>query len=264
MSMSENDWQCEMAIDRLHYDAVMKMATKEQSILLLVEGESEVVAISELLYRLFDYEKIGLRIGNYNGNGNLVSTVRLLKEVISFRFPIIVTYDNDPPSIAVVEKCKKHGLFGGSTYPFKIPHKPVVTYSDGHSGGAFEESFPPEVFLDAVFSETILPPGILAQKEEFKLVFDKTVPWLHQVRKFTTKFGFKDWSACKPKLAENLATGCSNVPKTFEKLGNLVQKIRLANPIQHPNDVELPKVHGLTYFPDEELSDENTEDQTKD
>ncbi len=252
MTTTREDIAADMAISDLHDEAVMARAAKEQVIFVFVEGDSEEVALPILFTDVIDLEAVGAKIANYNGHGNLRAALRLLKLTLSHDRPVIVTYDNDPESIRSVDKCKKQDLLGESIYLFPIPAEPVVSYSCGHVGGSFEESFPVEIFLNAAFSDAILPADVIAQRASFESQFNPKKPWLKQLQSFTAAIGFTGWSTRKPLLAEALAMDCDELPSTYAKLAKMIQEVRDKHPVIHPDDVELPKVHGLTYFPERE------------
>ena len=252
MSTTSDDVARDMAISDLHYKAVMARATLEQAIFVFVEGDSEELALPLLFTDILDLETVGAKIANYNGHGNLKAALRLLKLTLTHDRPLVVTHDNDPESIASVHKCKKQNLLGDLTYLFPIPTEPIVTYPSGHIGGSFEESFPVEMFLNAAFSNRILPASVIAQRGSFESAFDPRKPWLRQLQKFTAALGFVEWPTRKPLLAEALATECDELPLTFSRLATLIQEVRDKHPVVHPDDVKLPKVHGLTYFPEKE------------
>ncbi len=246
MTMTWEDVAADMAISDLHDEAVMKRATLEQAIFLFVEGDSEEVALPILFTDTLDMEAVGVKIANYNGHGNLRSALRLLKLTLSHNRPIIVTYDNDPESISSVRKCKNQDLFNDLTYLYQIPLDPVVSYPNDHTGGSFEESFPVEVFMSAAFCGKILPDDVISQRNLFESTFNPSKPWLRQLKKFTTDLGFTEWSTCKPKLAEALAIECDELPSTYSRLISFIHDVRDKHPVVHPNDVELPKIPGLT------------------
>jgi len=259
--MSDYEIATEMAIQMLHGEAVMQRAASEQAIFLLVEGNSEEVALPLLFTDLIDLNTLGVKLANYNGRGNLPAALRLLKLTLSHDRPIIVTYDNDPGSVACLRKCQREDLLGESIYTFPIPTDPVVTYSNGHRGGSFEESFPVETFLNVAFSDRILPPKVATERHSFESHFDPQKPWLTQLRKFSEHFGFRKWREQKPVLAEALAFESDELPPTFSRLVTLIRKVREKHPVVHPDEVELPKVLGLTYFPENEEADKYNEDQ---
>jgi len=250
MSTSWEDVAHDMAISDLHQEAVMARAVREQCIFLFVEGESEETAIPILMTDVVDLDALGVKIANYNGHGNLRAALRLLKLTLSHNRPVIITYDNDPASIESVERCKSQQLFTDTTYELRIPIEGVVTYKCGHCGGSFEESFPPGVFLDCVFNKDIFPPNICSKRSSFESIFDRSRPWVAQVRRFAADLGFTDWDAKKVCLAEYLALEVDEPSVTYRKLAELVKTVREKYPVVHPDDVELPKVYGLTYFPD--------------
>lgn len=260
MSMTWDDVSREMAIDCLREEAIMARAASEQAIFLFVEGHSEEVALPLLFTDVLDLEAVGVKIANYNGHGNLKAALRLMKLTLSHDRPIVVTHDNDPTSMTSVDQCSRQNLLGDLTYLYPIPCEPVVTYCDGHKGGAFEESFPVEMFLKVAFKDGILPQDVTTERTAFEKQFDPCKPWLRQLRKFTASRGFVEWSTCKPLLAEGLANECDELPLTFSRLADTLQKVRDEHPVVHPEDVELPKVHGLTYFPEKERPNEPSGD----
>jgi hypothetical protein len=253
-----NDAVKDEAISALQGEAIMARAARAQAILVFVEGDSEEVALPRLFTDVLDMDAVGVKIANYNGHGNLRAALRLLKLALSHDRPIIVTHDNDRESVASVRKCEDQGLMGGLVYRFPIPSESVVTYSDGHVGGSFEEAFPVDVFLKVVFSDGILPQGVVAQQASFERQFNPRAPWLRQLRKFAVDLGFGDWLPDKPSVAEALAMACDELPPTFSRLVALIQEVRQKYPVVDPNDVKLPKVLGLTYFPKKESEDSNT------
>ncbi len=263
MSYDWADAEYDKAIDDLQNEAVMKRATREQSIFLLVEGESEEVAIPILFFDIINLDDVGVKIANYNGHGNLPAALRLLKLTLSHERPIILTYDNDPESIASVHRCKEQGLITDLIYPLPIPTDPVVEYPSGHYGGAFEESFPAAVFINAAFGRDVLPAIVASQRMLFESTFDSSKPWLSQLRKFTASIGFTDWDTKKTELAESMAEVCTQLPPTYRALARLINEVRKKHPVVHPYDVELPKVEGLTYFPDKEMTNKSDPDDVK-
>jgi hypothetical protein len=235
------DWvdaEYERAMYELHQKAVMARATKEQRIFLFVEGESEEAAIPILFADVIDVDALGVKIANYNGHGNLGAALRLLKLTLSHDRPIILTYDNDPPSISSVQKCKEQGLITHLVYQLPIPTESVVTYPSGHQGGGFEESFPAVIFLTAAFGGNILPANVTSQRAQFEAMFDSTKPWLPQLRKFTASLGFVEWNTKKTALAEAMASECDKLPPTYNALVSLIEVVRGKYPIVHPYDVE--------------------------
>jgi hypothetical protein len=192
----------DMAISDLHDEAVVARATREQAIFVFVEGQSEEVALPVLFTDILDMDAIGVKIANYNGRGNLCAALRLLKLTLSYDRPVIVTYDNDPESVASIEKCRKQGLLGGLTHPFPIPCEPIVTYECGHVGGSFEESFHVNTFLNAAFCKDILPPGVMRHRKEFESQFDPHRPWLRQLQKYSADLPYGWWAR------EPLTEGC--------------------------------------------------------
>lgn len=246
MSTTRDDIARDRAISDIHYEAVMARAALEQAIIVLVEGDSEEIALSMLFTDILNLETVGVKIANYNGHGNLRAALRLLKLTLNHDRPIIVTFDNDPESITSVRKCQNQNLIGELTCLFPIPVEPVVTYPIGHIGGSFEESFPVEVFLKAAFTESILPASVIAERTLFESIFNPCEPWLRQLKKFCAKLNSVEWATKKPLLAEALAMECDVLPLTYSRLATLIREIKEKHPVQSPNDVELPKVYGLT------------------
>jgi hypothetical protein len=251
MTTTPDDIAWEMAISDLHDEAVMARAAGEQAIFVFVEGDSEETALPLLLSDAIDMATIGVKIANYNGHGNLGAALRLLRLTLSHDRPVIVTHDNDPASIRSVNKCKKQNLLEGPAYLLPIPAEPVVSYSSGHRGGSFEESFPVETFLSAAFSGGILHAEVVAQRLSIESRFNPGLPWLPQLQRFTAELGFKG-SIRKPALAEAMAKSCDQLPPTYARLVALIQEVRAKYPVTHPDDVELPRVTGLTHFPERE------------
>ena len=244
--MNDLDYAYEQAILDLRDEALMDRAAHEQCIFLFVEGESEEVAIPELMTDVVDLNALGIKIANYNGHGNLSHALRLLNQALDHDRPIIVTHDNDPKSIESINRCRARGLLTDMTYTLPIPTTPVVQYSSGHLGGSFEEAFPAELFLDVAFTNAILPPVVVAERSRFERIFDSGRPWLSQLVQFSAKLGFTDWSPNKPALAETMAIECDDLPPAFGSLVGLVKRVREEHPLVHPDDVELPKIPGLT------------------
>jgi len=255
MTTDWDDVAADMAIADLHDEAVMARAALEQAIYLFVEGDSETAALPLLFTDVVDLEAVGVKVANYNGRGNLGAALRLLKLTLSHDRPVIVTHDNDPESIGSVRKCERQDLLDDLTYVFPIPIEPIVTYPGGHVGGSFEESFPVEVFLNAAFSDGLLPADAMARRDSFEEQFQPDRPWLRQLKTFTAALGFPQWSIPKPLLAETLAMDCDELPPTYARLATLIQEVRDKHRVVLPDDVELPKGHGLTYFPDRKERD---------
>lgn len=250
MSMSDEDWARDQAITDLHAEAVWERAVREQPIFLFVEGDSEEAAIPLLFEQEIDLEKLGVRVANYNGHGNLRAALRLLKKALVHERPVIVTHDNDPASVDAVRKCRAQGLIDDLVFVAPIPDSEVVEYKSGHLGGSFEESFPPETFVAASFEGGVLPEELGARRREFEVSFDQSKPWMAQLARFATQAGIENFAACKPALAERLVDQCEELPPTYKRLVDLVRSVRDKHPVVHPDDVELPKVRGLTYFPE--------------
>lgn len=239
MRQDDTDWQKDLAYEAIHHEAVMSRAAQEQCIFVFVEGDSEETALPYLFIDTLDCENLGVKVANYNGCGNLSAALRLLKVALKHERPIILTYDNDPQTIPSLGRCEKLGLLTELVYPFPIPQNKVVTFSDGYQGGAFEESFPVELFVKSVFECELLPPEIVAHRSDFEAMFDPKRPWLNQIKHFLSKYEFADWVINKPKLAEAMASECDELPPTYQALVDLVVEVREKHPVVHPDDVDV-------------------------
>ncbi|MBN1126433.1 MAG: hypothetical protein JXA82_15615 [Sedimentisphaerales bacterium] len=169
MSMSFDECARDQALQDLHFEAMMERAKKEQCIFLFVEGESEEIAFPELLYQFVDLEEIGVVIANYNGHGNLHTSLRLLLKTLSHDRPVIVTYDNDPDGFRVFCRCHESDFMSDKITFFPIPQIPVVIFQGGHEGGSFEESFRSDEFIEAYFCSDICTSSAkMTQNNRFK------------------------------------------------------------------------------------------------
>jgi len=236
MATTIEDIQYDEMLSVLHYEEVMKNAALEQCIYIFVEGYSEEATFQMLLEESgLDFIENGIVIANYGGIGNLKHAVRLLRKTLSHDRPIIVTYDDDLEG----KKKLKH-LNDPLITAFKVPYRPVVNYSNGSTGGSFEEAFSPECFLEACFQEGVLSPSFSGQPASFLRIFDKTEPWVAQLEQFVVSNGSMASSINKVKLAEHMAETCAPVPDTFMKLAKTALALRKNNPVKHPDDVEFP------------------------
>jgi len=247
MGMTPDDYAREQAYDELHHKEVMIQATLSQCIYVFVEGQSEEVAIPTILNRLgMDLEEDGIVVANYNGINNLPHVLRLMNQTLSYDRPIIVTYDNDLDGQRIAKKISPYITNGNNVIHQTLPSSPVVTFKNGHQGGSFEEAFDPQFFIDKCFQECFMPINIVLLKDDFLNIFDRHAPWLAQICEFCKKHGCMDFGSCKVLLAKELAEYCEPIPSSFTVLANLIQQTRLSNPVKHPDDVELPKIRGLT------------------
>lgn len=121
-----------------------------------------------------------------------------------------------------------------------------MEYKSGHKGGSFEEIFTAEYFLNCCFSEHIMDSNLVNRKDGFKKYFDISKPWYAQVQKYCANNGFKEFKDFKVKLAEYMAEECDNTPDAIIQLSILIKEVREKYPVKNPNDVELPKIRGLT------------------
>jgi len=247
MGMTQEDYDKNEVIEELQYKEVMRQATLSQCIYLFVEGQSEEAAIPILLKRSgVDLEKDGIVVANYNGISNLPHVLRLMSQTLSYDRPIIVTFDNDLAGKGVGSKIAQYLNSESKIALQTIPSSPVVSFNNGHLGGSFEEAFDPQHFVDTCFQDCFMSPNIAQMKLQFISSFDNKKPWLDQVDGFCRQNGQLKSSVHKITLALELAKTCPTTPSSFTDLANLVKRTRLKYPVKHPEDVELPKIPGLT------------------
>lgn len=247
MSMSQEEYAMDQALEELHYEEVMRQATLQQCIYVFVEGQSEEVAIPILCNRLgMDLEEDGIIVTHYNGINNLPHVLRIMNQTLSYDRPIIVTYDNDLDGQRIARKIAPYMNGENKVVSQTIPSSPVVTFNNGHKGGSFEEAFEPTFFIDTCFQNSFMPSNIVSLKQDFINVFDSNKPWISQISEFCKAHQYIDFGKCKVALAEDLAENCIAIPSSFNDLATLINQTRLAHPIKHPNEVELPQIRGLT------------------
>ncbi|WP_259331745.1 TOPRIM nucleotidyl transferase/hydrolase domain-containing protein [Enterobacter cloacae] len=234
MATTIEDIKYEEMIDELLFHEVMKNEAKKQCIYIFVEGESEELVFQPLLKRCgIDFDTMGIVIANYNGVGNLKHAIRLLSKTLSHDRPIIVTYDDDHEG-KKINKINTPLI----TY-FKIPFRPIVTYNDGSLGGAFEESFPNDCFIEACFHSNVIGTDLSCKRNDFCRIFDTSKPWLSQLAQFLSLNGGRPDSINKIKLAENMMHFASEIPETYKELAKIIINIRTENPVKHPEDILL-------------------------
>ncbi|MBA5144054.1 hypothetical protein H2N64_18715 [Pseudomonas aeruginosa] len=232
-------------MDEIHYDEmlqdrmgerVMEKAAMAQCIYIFVEGHSEERIFEGLLEGCgLDLKRLGVVVANYNGIGNLGSSIRLLRKTLSHDRPVIVTYDDDLSGKRQIKNIHKDGL---STF-FKIPCESIVKYRDGSEGGSLEEAFTPELFVESSFACDVILNADQGWKAEFSAVFNKGEPWFPQLVRFVGGKGVKAGSINKIRLSERMAESCSPIPKTFKLLADLVIKLRRKYPVKNPYDIDL-------------------------
>ena len=203
-------------LEGLRYDKEMQIATLQQCIYLLVEGETEEKTYSELLTKCnVDIKEIGVVIGNFNGCGNLIHILRLLKKTLSHDRPIIATTDNDEQGKRVCERLPQAGF--NMDLITLVPMPSVVTpleYPSGHKGGSFEEMFPPNHFIDQVFSPDFMPDILVSAKEEFRKQFRENKSWFEQVKKFCAEKGYTKMADFKVHIGIRLTKASEEFPPT--------------------------------------------------
>ena len=232
MGTTMEDIKYDEMLNELIFQEVMKNEAKKQCIYIFVEGECEELVFQPLLERCgIDFDTMGIVIANYNGVGNLKHAIRLLNQTLSHDRPIIVTYDDDH------EGKKINKINTPSITYFKRPFSPVFCYSDGSLGGAFEESFPRDCFLEACFQNNVIATTFLSGRNEFEKSFNTNKPWFSQLAQFISLNGGRPNSINKIKLAENMMFTVSQIPETYKELAKVIIDIRNGNPIKHPEDI---------------------------
>lgn len=237
MATTIEDIQHDEMLSEHHHEAVMRNEALKQCIYIFVEGESEEATFKTLLENNMcglDFQSNGIVIANYNGIGNLKHAIRILRKTLSHDRPIIVTFDDDLEG-KKVERC----LNGPLIYPFRIPHKPVVTYVDGSQGGSFEEAFSKQTFIDACFQTGVIEPSSLGTATEFMVEFDDSKPWFLQIVRYVVSKGGNTRSINKVCLAKAMASICEPIPDTFIELARKTVELRKNNPIMHPDNIDL-------------------------
>lgn len=94
-------------------------------------------------------------------------------------------------------------------------------------------------FIEASFRPQAIDNRVLVRKADFKNVFNLIKPWIPQLADFIESNGGNPGSINKIEIAKNLVALSSPTPKTFAELADLINKIRIINPIKHPDDVEV-------------------------
>ncbi|WP_223157572.1 TOPRIM nucleotidyl transferase/hydrolase domain-containing protein, partial [Vibrio cholerae] len=211
------------------WDEASKVSALEQCIYLFVEGESEEVAFRILLEEGLgiDFSEYGVVIANYNGIGNLRHVIRIMAQTLSHDRPMIFTYDDDDPS-----KVPPLNSLPSNIHLFKVPCLPTVTLPSGQQGGSFEESFDCRDFIDACFETTFLKNNPKVLKQDFISVFDSSKPFYAQIVNFLKTQGVATYVLPKPEIAENMAVACEPIPDTYQKLADLIKKIRVQTPVK--------------------------------
>jgi len=172
--------------------------------------------------------------------------LRIINKTLSNDRPIIVTYDNDDDGQRIVSKICDEDYNQKLITFFKIPQEPRVRYKSGHIGGSFEEIFDYNYFIDCCFMSNIMDIELVQEKDSFFKIFDAQKPWFQQVQKFCAEHNYYKFNEKKLSIAENLAIYCDKLPSTVKELRDLIYEVRDNNPVIHPDDVELPKIPGLT------------------
>ncbi|MGE3522314.1 MAG: TOPRIM nucleotidyl transferase/hydrolase domain-containing protein [Candidatus Dadabacteria bacterium] len=220
------DYFAELAKEELFKESALR-----QCIYLFVEGKSEERAFPMLLHKAgLDIEQLGLVIANYHGSGNLLHCMRLMRRTLSHDRPIIITIDNDVNGVSFQNKYRERNV--NKDYIFLVPQKPVVTFSNGHMGGSYEEIYPVSFFIDICFTIDIMPENILEKKNAFEKSFDPNKSWFGQIMKFSYKNGFPEFADKKVELAISLADKCREIPTDIKRLAELVSEVREKYPIE--------------------------------
>lgn len=236
-----NDAIYDQYIDGMIHDKVMENTKLQQCIFLFVEGFTEEASFPELLCRCgVDIDELGVIVANYNGIGNLLSSLRLLYKTLSHDRPVIVTLDNDADGRKFLNRFSSSGIDSEQIILHPIPT--VVTpimCSDGEYGGSYEELFPVDYFIEHAFSPEFLAKEVVDSKSEFMEIFDQQKSWFDQVRKFSAQTGHVDLKDYKIQLGEKLAMSCSEVPSDISNLAQKVLEVRDQYPVVHPESVAM-------------------------
>jgi hypothetical protein len=230
-------------IDRLE-EQVWLESRLRYCVYLFVEGFTEERAFPTLFERLnFDFRENGIVIANYNGSGNAISSVRLLRQTLSSDRPILLTFDNDEEGQRIIESpLIKSEQAQGRLWVNPVPDaKREIVYVSGHVGGSFEEMFEQDDFLDCIFMLTEITNEILSMKNEFAERFESQKPWLRQVKTFMYEHGipnFLESETSKIEFGVKLAKGCKVPPRDIENLVSRLTQIRWKYPIRDIRDFD--------------------------
>lgn len=213
-------------------------------IYLFVEGFTEEKAFPILFERLnFDFGKRGIVIANYNGSGNAISSIRLLRQTLSSDRPILLTFDNDEEGQRIIESpLIKSEQAQGRLWVNPLPEaKREIVYMSGHLGGSFEEMFERDDFLDCIFTSIGITEEILSLRKELDERFESQKPWLKQVK--TLMFGhgipnFLESETSKVEFGVKLAKECKVPPRDIENLASRLIQIREKYPIRDIRDFD--------------------------
>lgn len=220
------EYYAELAKEELFKESALR-----QCIYLFVEGESEERAFPILLQKAgLDIKQLGLVIANYHGSGNLLHCMRLMRRTLSHDRPIIITIDNDVNGVSFQTKYRERKI--DKDYIFLVPQRPVVTFSNGHMGGSYEEIYPVSLFIDICFTTDIMQESILEKRKAFERSFDPDKPWFGQITKFCYENGFPEFPDKKVELAISLADKCREIPTDIKLLAKLVSEVREKYPIE--------------------------------
>ena len=140
---------------------------------------------------------------------------------------MIFTFDDDDPSIVA-----NLGVLPNNIYLFKVPFKPVVTFSNGYKGGSFEESFESSDLINACFEATLLKANPQIIKQDFINIFDSKKPFYSQIVQFLMQKGLTNSVPKKTEIAEEMAITCTPEPDTYKELAQLIRNIRSKHPVE--------------------------------
>lgn len=237
-----DDHRIDAEADAYYEDLVKRISKSLYKMFLLVEGESEEIYFGEIFKEIV--ESNNMVIANYNGINNLASTVRIICNTLNSNTPIIVTYDNDVAGRKEITKVQnlllnKNIINNEYLFFFEIPLEKKISYDNSHLGGSFEEMFEFEDFVEACFSEEVLPMKFIEKKEMIIRGVNIKKPWIMQIKKQLAIQGYKDFCSKKTMIAKILASNKTK-PHTVSELEKLILKVRKENSI-HPDlfDAEL-------------------------
>jgi predicted ATP-dependent endonuclease of OLD family len=231
-------------LDRLVGEEEMKILYLQQCIYLFVEGETEEEAYPELLAKCdLNIDDIGVVVADYNGAGNLIHCLRLLQMTLSHDRPVVVTIDNDEEGLRNLNKAKKYGFDMKHITILPMPSiSPSIEYKSGHTGGAFEEMFYCDQFVDQAFCSEFMPGTIVTEKKKFLESLENTSGWFDQLMKFCALRGYTEIKDYKKQIGVRLAETCERIPPDISALADTLRRIRKEHPVRHPADIAWERI----------------------
>ena len=239
-----NDAVWDAYIGELVGDEELRFLTYQQCIYLFVEGDTEEEAYPELLAKCdLNIDDLGILIANYHGAGDLIHCLRLLQMTLSYDRPVVVTIDNDEEGQRNLNKLKKYDFDMKLITILPMPSiDQPIKYASGHIGGAFEEMFPINHFVDQAFCSEFMPEAIVTKKGKFVGSLQKTSGWFKQLKKFCAQRGYTEIEAHKTRIGVRLAETCKLTPPDISKLADTLHKVRKKYPVRNPEEVAQERV----------------------